>query len=91
MRSATTAAEALRPRQATDYVPMLMAAMRAPIEVDVELQVQGRGDGRLSEIGTRGATWYPQRSNGSETVTRGVRAPGYTLFSRVNPGVRWLW
>jgi hypothetical protein len=43
------AARALRPRPQTDYVPLLMAALRAPIEVDFDVLATPDGSVRVSE------------------------------------------
>ena len=43
------AAEALRPRAATDYVPLLMAALQAPVDVDVDVVTAPDGMVRMVE------------------------------------------
>lgn len=43
------AAEALRPRQSTDYVPLLMAALQTPIEADIAVVAAPDGMVRMVE------------------------------------------
>lgn len=43
------AAEALRPRPATDYVPLLMAALQAPIEAEIDVIAAPDGTVRMVE------------------------------------------
>jgi tetratricopeptide (TPR) repeat protein len=47
------AAEALRPRPTTDYVPLLMAALQAPIEADVDVVTAPDGTVRMVETVTQ--------------------------------------
>ncbi|BBO35883.1 polymorphic toxin-type HINT domain-containing protein [Lacipirellula parvula] len=47
------AAEGLRPRPATDFVPLLMAALQAPIEADVDVMAAPDGTVRLVETLTQ--------------------------------------
>ena len=47
------AAEALRPRPATDFVPLLMATLQAPIEADVDVMAAPDGTVRLVETLTQ--------------------------------------
>ena len=50
------AAEALRPRQSTDYVPLLMAALQAPVEADVAVVYAPDGMVRMVEtVSQKGA------------------------------------
>lgn len=47
------AAEALKPRPTTDYVPLLMAAMEAPIEAEVDVVTAPDGTVRMVETVTQ--------------------------------------
>jgi hypothetical protein len=64
------AAESLWPRPATDYVPLLMAALRAPIEAEVDLVTAPDGTVRMLET---------VRQPGPEADVAYVRSTNYEV------------
>jgi hypothetical protein len=67
------AARALLPRAQTDYMPLLMAALRAPIEVDFDILATPDGSVRLAEVVRQaGPTSQAAHVRRTNRVTEGV-------------------